>query len=210
MKDLVEKKENKPDKEKVKVNLSMNVGKAFKLDILIVSLVVVLFGALFVSFPTESLDILCYAFGIAMCVGGVVSMISYFLSSKVALFDSYGLVRGIALLALGIVVLANPKEVASLFISIFGALIIVDGALKLQYSVDLIRIKERGFKVLMPIAFLVIVFGGAIIFDPFGDTDKQMFWTGIAMIIDGICDIAVVVYLYTVISKLKKGDGKDE
>ena len=208
MKDIVEKKDSKPEKEREKVTLPGDYGKAFKLDIFIVSLVVIIFGALFVTFPSESIDVLCYVFGIAMSVWGVISIISYFLSDKYALFNSYGLVRGIAFLAIGTVVLANPDEVAALFISIFGALLIIDGALKLQYAVDLIRVKAQWWQVLMVAAFAVIVLGGIVIFNPFDGQDTQMFFTGIAMIVDGVCDVAMIIYVYTVISKLKKGESK--
>ncbi len=209
MKDIVEKKETKPEKEKVKVALPGDYGKAFKLDIFIVSLVVIIFGAIFVTFPSESIEVLCYVFGVAMSVWGVVSIISYFLADKYTLFNSYGLVRGIAFLSIGVVVLANPEEVAALFISIFGALLIIDGALKLQYAVDLIRAKAQGWQILMVAAFAVIILGGVVIFNPFDGQDTQMFFTGITMLIDGVCDVAMIIYIYTVINKLKKGENKE-
>ncbi|MBQ8696368.1 MAG: DUF308 domain-containing protein [Clostridia bacterium] len=203
MKDLVKKNETSPEK-KAKSAAPADYGRQFKWDILITALVVIIFGALFVTFPAESIDVLCYAFGIAMTVWGVISIISYFLSENSELFNSYGLVRGIAFLAIGVVVLANPEEVAALFISIFGALLIIDGALKLQYSVDAIRAKEKWWQILMSAAFAVIILGGVVIFNPFKDQDTQMLFTGISMIVDGVIDAVMVFYISNIIKRLKK------
>ena len=200
MKDLVERKENKLDKR----SKTASKKGAFKWELLATAAVVIIFGALFVTFPAESINVLCYAFGVAMCVWGVISVISHFLADKNELFRSYGLVRGIAFLTVGIVVIANPDEVAALFISIFGALLIIDGALKLQYSVDAIRADAKWWQVLMLAAFAVIILGGVVIFNPFDSQDTQMLFTGISMIIDGVVDAAAVFYIYMVIGNMNK------
>lgn len=197
MKDIVERKETKL----VKKNKSADKKGSFKWDLLVTAVVVIIFGALFVTFPAESINVLCYAFGIAMCVWGVISVISHFLKDKNEAFKSYGLVRGIAFLTVGIVVIANPDEVAALFISIFGALLIIDGALKLQYAVDANRAGAKWWQVLMFAAFAVIILGGVVIFNPFKDQDAQMFFTGISMIIDGVADVATVFYINSIVGK---------
>ena len=202
MKDVVERKENKPEKKAKKTDKK----SAFKWDLLATAVVVIIFGALFVTFPAESINVLCYAFGIAMCVWGVISVISHFLGDKNELFRSYGLVRGIAFLTVGIVVIANPDEVAALFISIFGALLIIDGALKLQYSVDAIRADAKWWQVLMLVAFAVIILGGVVIFNPFDGQDTQMLFTGISMIVDGVANAVTAVYIYKVIGNINKAE----
>lgn len=199
MKDIVERKETKLDKK----NKSADKKGSFKWDLLITAVVVIIFGALFVTFPAESINVLCYAFGIAMCVWGVISVISHFLTDKNEVFRSYGLVRGIAFLTVGIVVIANPDEVAALFISIFGALLIIDGALKLQYAVDAIRTDAKWWQVLMLAAFAVIILGGVVIFNPFESQDTQMFFTGISMLIDGVADLATVFYIHKIVGSMK-------
>ena len=180
--------------------------KGLKNDMLFAAIALIVVGALFVLFPEKSTDLICYTAGAVLCIWGVISVIVYFVSDCYAAFSSYNLVKGIALLAVGIVILANPSSLAGILTMVFGIVLIIDGALKLQYSVDLARIHSRGWWIVMAVSVLMITLGAVVVIDPFDSAYVLMMFAGVTMIADGVSDLAAVMYIWREIKRLQKDD----
>lgn len=171
------------------------IAKTFKKDILFAAAIMIIVGILFVVYPDTSANMIAYVLGTALCVWGVVVMIAYFMSDRFYAFSSYGLVQGIALLAVGIVILANPAALTNIITGVFGVAMIVDGALKLQYAVDLARVRSERWWVVLIVALVIIIIGAVIVIDPIDVRRAATIFAGVWMILDGISDIVCVVYI---------------
>ena len=76
--------------------------RGIKIELIIISIALFLLGLFLTIFPEVSQIIICRAVGIALCVWGVLRLMTYFRMSREDVFVSFGLVQGISLLAFGI------------------------------------------------------------------------------------------------------------
>jgi len=83
--------------------------KGIKIELIIISIVLFALGFFLVIYPELSQLIICKAVGIALCVWGVLRLITYFSMAKEEIFGSFGLVQGISLLAFGLFFVMKPE-----------------------------------------------------------------------------------------------------
>ena len=98
--------------------------KGIKIELIIISIVLFALGLFLVIFPEISQLVICKAVGIALCVWGVLRLITYFRMAKEEVFGSFGLVQGISLLAFGIFFVMKPEVIAMFFGTVLAILII--------------------------------------------------------------------------------------
>ena len=176
----------------------------FRKDILWVAVVLIAAGVLFLVFPDSCSRIICYLIGGAMFLGGVISIVTYLKSSRDMLFSSFGLVRGTGLVVLGIFLLINPEFLIGFLSSILGIILIVDGTLKLQYAVDLLRLKVSGWVSVLLLAITAVILGVLVLLNPFATARTLAIFIGIALAVDGISDLGTLLYVSRCVKKLKK------
>ena len=116
-----------------------------KREIIFMAIALIIMGAVFVIFPAASAVTICYIIAAALCVWGITRLAGYFRTSRFNIFGSYGLVQGAVLLAGGIFIFIKPEFLAGFIVTIIGIIMLADGVLKIQYAVDLLRIKGQGF-----------------------------------------------------------------
>jgi uncharacterized membrane protein HdeD (DUF308 family) len=163
-----------------------------------------LIGVLFIAFPSSSGTIICYATGIVLCVWGIILMISYFATDNTVAFGSFGLVQGATLVILGAGILIWPDFLKGMLTLAFGLLIIADAVLKLQYAIDLMRIKASGWLAVLIVAVAMAVFGLVAVWNPFQTATVLTIFIGAVLIVDGVADLATVAYISRSIKALKK------
>ena len=102
--------------------------KGIKIELIIISIVLFALGLFLVIYPELSQLIICKAVGIALCVWGVLRLITYFSMAKEEIFGSFGLVQGISLLAFGLFFVMKPEVIAMFFGTILAIVIIIDAS----------------------------------------------------------------------------------
>ena len=152
----------------------------------------------------SSSTIICSATGIVLCVWGVVLIIGYFAAANTVAFGSFGLVQGAALAILGAGILIWPDFLKGMLTLVFGLLIIADAVLKLQYAIDLMRIKASGWPAVLIVAVAMVVFGLVAVWNPFKTAAVLTIFIGVVLIVDGVADLATVAYIARSIKALKK------
>ena len=180
------------------------LSKTFIRNSIFAGLSLVLLGILFVVFPASSSTIICYATGIVLCVWGVVLMIGYFAASNTVAFGSFGLIQGAALAILGAGILIWPDFLKGMLTLVFGLLIMADAVLKLQYAIDLMRIKASGWLAVLIVAIAMAAFGLVAVWNPFKTATVLTIFLGAVLIVDGVADLATVAYISRSIKALKK------
>ena len=89
--------------------------RGIKIELIIISIALFVLGLFLTIFPEVSQIIICRAVGIALCVWGVLRLMTYFRMSREDVFVSFGLVQGISLLAFGIFFVMRPECYCSIF-----------------------------------------------------------------------------------------------
>lgn len=176
----------------------------FRKDLVWVAVILIAAGIIFLAFPDSCSRIICYLIGAAFFIGGVSAIIGYLRLGRVLPFRSFGLVQGTAFIVLGIFIFVNPEFLVGFLSSILGIVLIVDGTLKLQYAVDLLRLHIRGWVSVLVLAIVAAALGVLILVDPFASAEVLMYFIGAALIVDGVSDLATVTYVSRCVKKLKK------
>lgn len=178
--------------------------KGTKREITFVNIAMLLLGIMLIIFPEKSGDIVCITAGIILGIWGLVRLIAYFASGKIESFESFALVQGTALLAFGILFIINPGILKTFLTAALGIILIVSGVMKLQYAVDLLRLKAKLWYLSLLGALVSITLGAIVFFNPFNSANWLMIFIGIALVVNSLWDIISVVALSKVIS------GKDK
>ena len=193
-----ERSKNMSDFESMRASL-----KSVRSTMVIMMIAAVAIGLIYIFSPVPAMEVVCYIIASAMCVYGVYSFVEYFVKSKTDAFGSFGLVRGVALVAFGIFIFLNPQFVSQMLASIVGIALILDGVVKAQYSVDLLRLKsERWWHLLIP-AGVALILGIIVVFNPTQTAAAFMVFVGIALIVDALADLFSLIYLSMCLKQLE-------
>lgn len=178
--------------------------KGTKQEITFVNIAMLVLGVMLIIFPEKSADIVCIVAGIILGIWGLVRLIAYFASGKIESFGSFALVQGTALLGFGILFIINPGILKTFLTAALGIILIVSGVMKLQYAVDLLRLKDKFWYISLLGAIVSITLGAIVFFNPFKTAKWLMIFIGIALTVNSIWDIVSVVVLTKAISNNDK------
>ena len=177
--------------------------KEIRKDIFYIAGAMIVAGLLFVIFPDTTQKTICYVIAAMVVILGIIRLIAYFQRDRMAVFTSYDLVIGAVLLIIGIYIFVKPDVLAAVIFVVIGISMIADGFLKIQYAVDLLRIKGQGWWCLLILALLTIAAGIAVVIDPFTTGRILFMFAGICLIIEGVSDIIVVLLMTNKVKNIR-------
>ena len=167
----------------------------FKKDTIYLAVALILLGLVLVVFPEKSTLIICYSVGILLLVGGVFKIVSYFRAKGTEIFGSLGLVGGSLLCVAGLIIVLKPQMLASFLTTILAIILIADGVVKVQYAIDLYRVEGDRWWMVLTAGIVMTILGIIALFNPFDTAAAIMIIIGILLIIDGITDLIMLVYV---------------
>ena len=173
-------------------------------ELILAAVALILLGALFVAYPESSGLAICYVVAGILCIFGLLRVIFYFLADRTEVFGSFGLVQGALLVALSVLIFARPAFLAGVLTTAFGIVVILDGIMKLQYSIDLLRLKAPLWWLVMALGVVMAILGVVAVCNPFETAAALMIFLGVSLIADGISDLASIFYVLSVVRKTKK------
>lgn len=127
--------------------------------------------------------------GIALIAMGIVSLIGYFRSDPVGSVLGQGMTKGLMEVAIGLFILIKNGWVVEVFNSVIALAILLLGVSKIGMSVDLIRLKDNGWKPALVDAVVTLVC--AFIIMSVSATDAVWMVIGISLIVQAVLDIVV-------------------
>lgn len=175
-----------------------------KRDIMFLYAALIVLGMIFIIFPEASTVSISLVVAAALCIWGAARLIGYFRTSRFSIFGSYGLVQGSILMLCGIGIFIKPEILSGVIMTVVGIVLIADGILKIQYAIDLLRIRGELWWVIALAALLMIGAGVVVVLDPFKGAAALMVFTGIFLVVNGACDLASVVYISKKLEKLRR------
>lgn len=174
----------------------MRILKSFKRDFIITAIMFIVLGIIFLAFPKSSGKIICYIFAAILCLLGIMRIIGYF-SNQVSMSNySLGLVVGVIAVGFGIYIFAKPEVLIDVLTSAFGIIILIDAIIKLQNTIDMFRLGEERWWIMLVVTAITALLGSIMLIK----SDVMLQFVGIALVLTGLLDIFDIITLSSIIS----------
>ncbi len=184
----------------------MNSLKKFHWDMMITSVICVLLGGVLIFFPQAVNEMIAYLLAAAMFIVSVIEFYNYFRKNVEASFYRNDLVYAVLALVVAVILLAKRDIIIALVPVVLGSLIIISGVKKLQNGLDLLRLKLDGWKSVMILAAINIIFGIVMVVCALETAKVITVLIGIGLAFSGLSDIFAMIR----ISKVAKRAFGDE
>lgn len=171
------------------------VTKPFKKSMLLLSLLYIVLGLILVIWPVGSRLALCYLVGIAAIIFGIVEVTRFFTKKELTDIFDFSLIIGVISILFGIVLMVKANTVIAVFGVAFGIAIVFDSVVRIQLSLNLLKIGDRTGIWLVSLAVLMLIYGIVLMFDPFAGLAAATVWYGIGLLADGAINLASFLIL---------------
>ena len=114
----------------------------------------------------------------------------------------YDLVVGLSTILGGILVIIKIDQLTALIPVLLGFLVTISGILKIQNSVDMLRLGNGTWHVAFALAIVNIIFGIVLLIDPFGG-ELLVTLLGAGLIYSGLTDLFVTIAISKKLSEIK-------
>lgn len=172
-------------------NLSQNGGK------IVMSLCEIALGILLFINPLGFTATIIKATGILLMLAGIVPAIRYFRTSPAEAHLEQGLAKALCALAAGGFCLFKTEWFLVTFpvvTLLYGLAILFTGIVRVQWTVDMLRMKVGRWYLAGIGALLSLICGAVIMLNPFAWTGFLWTFVAISMIVDAVFDLCTVLF----------------
>lgn len=162
-----------------------NIKKLFG-NMFIFAVFSLLLGFILLLYPNLSEKIICYSVAVFCMIYGIVHIALHFMSREAFTFP-LDLILGIIGISLGLLLILFPIIVIRILPLLLGALIIIDGLMKIMNAFDLIKESYSKWWIILIMGIISIVLGVLMIIYSFKWPILQ--FIGISFIINGCFDV---------------------
>ncbi|MBO5072822.1 MAG: DUF308 domain-containing protein [Eubacterium sp.] len=184
----------------------MKLLRQIKWNLVILSFLFIALGIILILWPNEVMRTSCYMLAAMLIIVGVISLINYLRKDISGILYRYDLVVGLSAVLGGILVIIKVDQLLSLIPVVLGFLVTISGILKMQNSVDMLRLGQGTWYVAFCMAILNIIFGIVLLIDPFS-RELLVYLLGAALIFSGITDLYVTISISRRLADLVQENG---
>ena len=172
----------------------------------IVPFVFLVVGILFIVFPEDSMNVICYVLGALMLAAGVARLVLAF--TLVAGNRFADVVFACVIIAVGVLLIAAQSTVTDFVTVVLGILLIIDAVLKVEENMVIRKSNPARWWTGIAVAVICFALGVAVVALSFAEDGSRalMIVVGMAMLFDSLCSIAVLIY--SALKETEK-DGRD-
>lgn len=137
--------------------------------------------------------------GILVTIRGALFAMDYFKKSPETASLGNDLFMSLITIGIGIFFILNPDKIIdtfSLLTSLYGIGLFISAASKIQLAVDELRLKNNKWWYFAILAVLTLIVAYVSFMNPFTTVSSNWTFTGIAMIVLALADVATVVFKY--------------
>lgn len=163
--------------------------KKFFRSSLVSSITLFILGILIIFKSEVTIITISYLIGSVLVALGALAIIQYIKNIEASGQNDLDILYGVVTIILGLLVINNPKLIASILPIIIGVAIIINSATKLQYAFELKKENNQQWKTTMVISIISVICGVTLLFNPFKGAVVITQTIGIFMIIYSILDI---------------------
>ena len=180
----------------------MSLLKQLKWNLILLAVIIAL-GIVLILWPGATMKTICYLLAAMLLALGVASLINYLRKDISGIIYRYDLVVGLCAILGGILVIVKVDKLTDLIPAVLGFLVTMSGILKMQNSVDMLRLGHGTWHVAFAMAIVNIVAGIVLLMNPFEAAQILIMCIGIALVYSGITDLYVTISISRRLSKIK-------
>ncbi len=181
----------------------MSLLKQLKWNLILLAIGFVALGVVLIIWPGATMKTICYILAVLLLLLGVVSLINYLRKDISGIIYRYDLVVGLSAILGGILVIIKVDKLTELIPAVLGFLVTISGILKMQNSVDMMRLGHGTWHIAFTFAIVNIVAGVLLLIDPFRTAEILIMFVGIALVYSGLTDLYVTIAISRRLSKMK-------
>lgn len=153
------------------------------------SIGLIILGTLLFMYSELTIVSISYVVGGLLVAIGILALIKYVNSLNKNVKNELDIIYGVGTVVLGIIVISNPKAIASIIPFVLGIIIIINSSAKLQYSLELRKINNELWTSTMIMAILTLTCGIFLVFNPFKGAEFLTKIVGGILFIYGMLDL---------------------
>ena len=181
----------------------MSLLKQLKWNLILLAVIFIALGIVLILWPGATMKTICYLLAAMLLALGVVSLINYLRKDISGIIYRYDLVVGLCAILGGILVIVKVDKLTDLSPAVLGFLVTMSGIMKMQNSVDMLRLGHGTWHVAFAMAIVNIVAGIVLLMNPFEAAQILIMCLGIALVYSGITDLYVTISISRRLSQLK-------
>lgn len=174
---------------------------------IVLSIVLIFLGAFLLIKPETTLYAISYTIGIVLIVWGLFPIIKFFTNKESQSYLEFSFVAGIIAFLFGIVIMVNPEMIGSIIPLLMGIWMIINGAIKLYYSI--ILNKESNALSSIIISLIILLTGIVLVINPFDGAVVMTQLIGISFILYAVLDLAECFSIFRTYNTVKKGTNEN-
>lgn len=173
------------------------------------SIALIVLGFLLIFYSEVTIISISYVIGGILIAIGVFALLKYISNINKDIKNEIDIVYGIGTIILGIIVISNPKAIASIIPFVLGVLIVINSTAKIDYSFKLRKNKNNLWISTLIVALIALICGVLLIFNPFAGAKFITKVIGIILVVYAVLDIVSTIRIS---KELKEtfGKAKDE
>jgi uncharacterized membrane protein HdeD (DUF308 family) len=181
-----------------------NIVRKFIKSSLFSSIGLAILGILLFLESELTIVTISYVIGAVLVAVGAIAFINYINDIHKNTKNELNIVYGIGMAILGIIVISNPKGVASIIPFILGVIIVLNSSAKLEYSIELKKDNNKLWVSTMILSVVALLCGILLIFNPFEGATFITKIVGVIIFIYALIDIVSTLRLRKTIKTVQK------
>ncbi|MDE7220977.1 MAG: DUF308 domain-containing protein [Oscillospiraceae bacterium] len=159
----------------------------------------ILVGILLLIDPEAFTTAIITGLGLILFALGAISVFSYFRTPPAEAQQGRGLVRGLCAILGGMFCIFRSNWFVLTFpllTMMYGVSILFIGLTRVQWAVDMLRMKRERWPFAMISAAISVTAGTVILLDPFGAAGLLWRFVAIALLVEALVDLGVMIFMH--------------
>ena len=167
------------------------------------SIALAVLGALLFFQSELTIVSISYIIGAVLVGIGLAAIIKFVNNLNKDIKNELDMIYGTVTVILGIIVISNPKAIASIIPFVLGILIIISSAAKLQYGLELRKGNNDLWTGTVILSSITLLCGILLIFNPFAGAEFITKVVGILLFVYAVLDIISTIRISKTIKEVK-------
>ena len=159
---------------------------------IIASIAYIVAGLILLIFPNLTAKLVVFTVATGFLIFGLFRIVAYFMSNPES--ANFGMATGLFCIAVSIFTYCSSELIITVIPIILGFFILLSGALTMQQTMDIVRVKEKGWVPMLVVAGVNIVLAILCLANPFASSTVLMTLIGAGLLFSGISDIVASLY----------------
>ena len=179
-----------------------------KWQLIVLSVFYIVFGIISAAVPREQFLTFFHILGLIIMLIGAFSIFIYFLRRDYPQEHNFQVTFGVLYIMAGMIVWMKPELIVSNYPFVFAGCVVIDSAIRMQYAMNLFRMKDQGWLWVLISALLAVLLSGVILVGSLA-LDWQKILLTILLCLDGASNLLTLIYGKIALKRYyRKGDAQ--